>query len=191
MSKLEVILGLAGLIYVVLASLNKSSCWIFGIISSGVLAFVSFVDYKLYADVALNVFYVLMGFYGLWVWYSGDQEKEDKEISQASRSMLITIFLGGSIVTLITGYLLGQYSSAFATYWDAGTTVFSIIATWFLVQRYIENWYMWIVIDLIMTWLYYRSGGESTAALFLVYTLVAIYGAYQWNKTLKMSTEKL
>lgn len=182
MSLLEILLTVTGLIYVILASNNRSSCWIFGIISSAILAYVSMYDYKLYADAGLNVFYVIMGMYGLWIWYSGDQESDDQKISYAPTFILLGILVLGFLLSILAGYLLTYADGAFATYWDALTTVFGVLATWMLIQRYVENWYMWIVIDLIMIWLYVQRGGYLTAGLFLVYCGVAIYGAYRWRK---------
>jgi len=183
MSLIESFILISGLIYIFLATRNKSACWIFGIICSGLLVYTSTVKYKLYADALLNVFYVVMGVIGLYSWYTQDSREEDQRLIRSMTMSLWVKYLGmGLLCTIAMGSLLAEYSDAFATYWDAGTTVFSILATILLVQRYAENWIFWIIIDIIMMVLYYQRGGEQTALLFGVYTVFAAYGWYNWRR---------
>ncbi|MEO5906070.1 MAG: nicotinamide riboside transporter PnuC, partial [Saprospiraceae bacterium] len=71
---------ITGVLYVILATYERPSCWIFGIVSSAAIAWKSFDDYKLIADGILQVFYVLMGFLGLWNWISGRESGKEKPI---------------------------------------------------------------------------------------------------------------
>jgi nicotinamide mononucleotide transporter len=72
---------ITGILYVFFASKQRSICWVFGIISSACIAWKSFTDYKLIADGILQVFYILIGFFGLYQWLSGRVEDKPKPVS--------------------------------------------------------------------------------------------------------------
>ena len=82
------------------------------------------------------------------------------------------------------GYVFDHYTSASMAYVDSFTTVFAVIATWMMVERYIENWIIWIVADAIAIYLYTVKDHYPIALLFLVYTVIAVFGYYNWRKIL-------
>ncbi len=177
----EWLIFLTGLLYVVLAAKNNPQCWIWGIISCALLAWVSFVEYKLYADSFLQFLYVLVGFFGLYQWKFGRVSTRRSIRSLPLRQHLQILALG-LITAAISGHLLRRYTDAFAGFADSMTTIFGILATILLVYKVRENWLYWIVIDILMAVLYFLRGGCLASALYLIFFLTAIYGWYRWTR---------
>ncbi|MEM9917635.1 MAG: nicotinamide riboside transporter PnuC [Bacteroidota bacterium] len=174
----------SGIIYVVLAARESIWCWPWGILSSGLLGYASLTFYQLYADFGLQMYYVLMGFLGLYQWRFGSQSKTALPISRMRAREHLVVIVSGTIVGLFIGYFFDTYTEAAATYPDALTTSFSIIATLLVVQKKLENWLYWIVADLAYVVLYSSRGAWLFALLMVIYTGIAIFGYWQWKKRL-------
>lgn len=176
---LDWIVTLTALVYVILSARNNIWCWPFGILSCALWAYVSY-GYRLYSDVLLQIFYVVMGFWGLYNWQRGGENGQAVPITRMPlREHLIYLLIGG-IGGLLLGHLF-SYTSAEASYWDAYTTVFSVLATVMLVGRRLENWLYWIAIDLAYAGLYYSRGALLFGVLMVVYTLIAVYAYRKWR----------
>ena len=117
-------------------------------------------------------------------WYLWKGEKEDLEIRRIKTIPFIILCLVGLGVFLALGYTFDKYTSASLAYVDSFTTVFAVLATWMMVERYLENWIIWILADAIAIYLYLVKGHYPIAFLFLVYTVIAVYGYYNWKKIL-------
>lgn len=184
-SLIEWLAIITALIYVVLAAKESVWCWIFGIISSGFYIYMNYIV-GLYLDAYLSLYYVLIGFYGWYVW--------KKEISKnKSGSILHHMKISGIGISILVGtagtLALGKLSAAFTDsplpYFDAALTSFSLVATYLTTRKVIENWIFWIVIDAAYVIIYWMRELPSTAILFLIYTFIAIYGFIKWRKTLR------
>lgn len=172
---------ITGLIYVILAAREQASCWIWGIISSSAWAFATATLYNLYVDALLQFFYVLMGFWGLYQWRFG-ANKSALPITTLPIRQHAIIILGGLLLTFPVGYFFASYTSAAATYIDALTTIFSIVATFLTVYKKLENWLYWIVTDAIYIYLYTSRGALIFAFLMVVYLVIAGVGYFSWRK---------
>lgn len=180
---------ITGIIYVVLAARENIACWIFGIISCAFIAWDDFTRYLLYADGVLQVFYVLIGIYGLYQWkYGRDAAGRELGITEKPLIWHIRIFLLGVILSIPVGYLLNLYSAAQFAYLDSLTTTFSFIATFLLVRKILSNWIYWIIIDLIYCYLFFMREGYLIALLYFIFCFIAIFGYFNW-KRLKRDTE--
>ena len=181
----EWIILFSGLCYAALSMLNKPSCWVFGIISCGLLAFKDFTAYNLLFDGVLQIFYVILGIFGLYKWkYSTVKEGVPIVFSLPFISHLnawLLALLSSFILVFLINFFLNP---AFALL-DSLTTVFSIWATWLLINRVYENWIYWIIINIIYIGLYYSQGGVLVSVLYAFYLLAAIGGLYTWNKPRK------
>jgi nicotinamide mononucleotide transporter len=80
------------------------------------------------------------------------------------------------------GYLFDTFSDQSLPYLDAFTTVFSIGATFMVVRRVLENWFYWVIIDMVSVYLYYYKELNMTALMYSAYTVIAIFGYYKWLK---------
>jgi len=178
----EILAVVFGLIYVILAARENVWCWFWGILSSALWAYVTYFQFDLMADGLLNLFYVVMGFVGLYQWKYGGEKSTQASISTLSLNKHLGIIVVGCFLTLLFGYFFATYTSAAATYLDSFTTVFAVVATVLTVRKVLENWLYWIVVDALYVYLYITRGGYLFALLFIVYIIIAIIGFVNWRK---------
>lgn len=177
-------LGLiTGIIYVVLSAQNKIVCWIFGIISCACIAYHDFFGgLKLYSDGVLQIIYIIMGFYGIYVWKVRQIINDSNFKDTSILTNHIYILLIGAALSIVYGIIMKTFTDAAFPYIDAFTTVYSIIATYLLVQRQLSAWIYFIFIDFIMAVLYYIREFELYAFLYLIFGIVAIRAVGHWHK---------
>lgn len=186
-SPLEWLVTILAIVYVLLAARNQPIAWLFGGLGCAGWAYIDIVRYSLYSDALLQVFYVFMSLLGLYQWRSKKEGQPLLPISRMSRrdhAYLIGICLPSG---LLLAYLVGAYFPAAATYWDALTTTFSVGTTVLLLRRKLENWLYWIVIDLNYMGLYASREAWFFAGLMGLYTLIAFWGYWQWQRLAKQA----
>ncbi|MFA6832281.1 MAG: nicotinamide riboside transporter PnuC [Bacteroidaceae bacterium] len=187
-SKVLEILGvLVGLIYLYLEYKGNIYLWIAGFIMP-VIYIKVYHDAGLYADMACNIYYLLATVYGLTVWIMARKKriKAGKKAEMPITSMPILywswIALISIIIFITIGYGLDNYTDSTVPYIDSFTTTLSIVGLWQLAQKYIEQWLTWIVVDIVSTGLYFYKGLSFTAGLYLIYSVIAVAGYFQWKK---------
>lgn len=179
---LDWIAVIAGLAYVWLAARDNNWCWLFSGISTAAWAYQSFFVYSLVSDASLQVFYFIMAGVGFWRWRRAGPSGASAPIKQMPLKEHLLV-IGGSIVGgLLLGYGFSQVMTAAATYPDAITTVSSVLATFLLIGRRLENWLYWVVIDLAYVGIYYAQGALLFAVLMGLYTVMAVYGFLSWRR---------
>ena len=146
----------------------------------------------LFADAALQVIYVVIGLYGWYEWlYGGSkiwkvyESSQPLVISKTPRKTFIYLGIIAIISSIILIILLFRIHDTLP-YEDGITTVLSLIATWMMAKKLIENWILWIVTDLLYIPIYILKNLELTALLYFIFTLLAIYGYYVWKRKMKM-----
>lgn len=173
---------LFGIFYIVLAARENAWCWFWGIISCALWAWAAYALYALYIDAMLQVFYVGISFAGIWQWRYGSRERNTLKINRLPLQTHVWLLITGSVLTILTGYLFDRYTAAAATYLDAFTTVFSVITTFLVVRKVLENWLYWMVIDAVYIYLYSSRGSLLFTLLFASYLIIAINGYLHWRK---------
>lgn len=175
---------ITSLAYVILAARSNNWCWCFAAISTTVWAYQSYFEYNLVSDALLQVFYFIMAGVGLWRWQS-NTTTEDVAPVQRMTALEHRLTLGGGLAAgLALGYFFSNTMSAAATYPDAITTVFSIITTFLLIGRRLENWLYWVVIDIAYVWIYFSTGAALFGLMMVVNVIIAVYGFVNWRKEL-------
>jgi len=173
---------ITGILYVIFASRQQLICWVFGMVSSACIAWKSFTDYKLMADGLLQVFYIIVGIYGLNQWFSGQVNHKPKPVSISPLKFHLISIGAGLLISFPASWLLIHYASARYGYVDTAMTLMSVLATFLLVRKDLHNWIYWIVIDVIYVVLYLKSEGLLFALLFFIYALVSVLGFREWKK---------
>lgn len=175
-----------GLLYILLSIKQNIWCWPVGFITSALYVYVFFVT-KFYADMGLQVYYLMVSVYGWYHWMFGAKSKkqDDLKISKTNIKLAIYLFLAASILFIIISYILVNYTDSEIPYWDAFTTAASFVATWMLARKIIEHWIIWIIVDSVSLGLYIYKELYPTVILFAVYTVLAILGYIEWKKELK------
>ena len=174
------------LIYVVLAARENILCWLAATISVCLYIFICY-NAKLYAETGLQIFYLFMAALGYLSWKKmKNKEIEDEKttIKELKFNQHFKIISIGLIITFFLGFVLTTYTDAKMPLLDAFTTVFSIIATLMVIKKILENWLYFIAIDIASIYLYYSRDLNQTAILFLLYSIIAIVGYYNWTKSL-------
>ncbi|MEQ8908244.1 MAG: nicotinamide riboside transporter PnuC [Vicingaceae bacterium] len=183
-SWLETIAVLTALIYVYFASKGNRVCFFFGLISSAIYIYIA-TDLKYYFDSLINAYYVIMSVYGWFSWKSS--RLSELEVKSMPKSQFGILILTGITISLFLGFASYKLTDAQLPFWDAITTVFSLIATWLVVKKVLQNWLIWIVVDFIAMIMYYEKGLLLTSLLFLIYTIIAIRGYFIWRKEIKVA----
>ena len=178
---IEYLAVLFSLAYVVLAARQNIWCWFFATISVTLYIYICFTS-KLFAETSLQFFYLLMAFYGYYNW---NKPENKSKIIQWNTNQHFAIILLGGILTFLMGFYLTIYTSAKMPIIDSFTTVFSIIATYMIIKKVLENWLYWIVVDIVSTYLYFSRDLQLTSLLFIIYTFIAIFGYFFWINKIK------
>lgn len=180
---MEITVVILNLLYVILIARGLRLGWIPGIVGSALFV-ASNIEQHLYMDACLNGYYVLAGIYGWWVWGAVSIEN-DNPITLIPRKLLIAALALGALLIIGLGTFFYVNTDNTLPYLDATVTILSFIATWMAAKKYIENWIIWLVADPLAIILYTMKGGWLYPALFVVYTIMAIYGYLNWKKQLK------
>lgn len=178
----EWLILITGLLYAFLSVLNKPSCWVFGIISCALLSYKDFTSYYLYFDGILQIFYVLLGFSGLYRWLVLKTASGAPKIFNLPTVSHLNALLLGTLVSVILVFIMQFFFNPAFAFLDSITTIFSIWATWLLVNRVYDTWYYWLVINTVYIYLYYSQGGMLVSVLYVVYLITAISGLIVWRK---------
>lgn len=185
MSTLEIIATVLSLIYIVLAVNNKAICFVFGLIASLVWGYVSMYSYNLLFDAILQIFYVGMSVYGLYLWRNGKGNEEELSITQMTTMDHWVIISIGGLLGVGVAYVTGLFYDASWPYLDSLTTAFLMLATYYLVKRKIECWIYFVIADAIYIYIYWAQGAMLFAGMMVVYTIMAAVGYWQWQREMK------
>jgi nicotinamide mononucleotide transporter len=189
---LEAIGVLFSIAYLVLAIRENIWCWPAAFISSA-LAVVVLFEARLYSESALNVFYAAMAVYGWYQWRYGGRGQGGGTAAlpisvwplRVHALALGGIALGGAPI----GWLLHRYTAAAFPYTDSWVTVASIVTTYMVARKVLENWPYWLVIDSVSLYLYVLRGLNLYAALFALYLLLVVVGWYRWQRDWRAERE--
>ena len=176
----EIVAVVFGIAYVLLAAKESLWAWFFAFFGTLIYT-ILFWDGALLSSALLNFYYMIMAVYGFVLWRGGGSS-ENLAITSWTVSKNITVIILGVIVSFVVGYLSATYTQAKFAYLDAFVMIFSVIATWMLANKVLENWLFWIVIDSAAVVLYLKSGYHATIVLFMLYIILAVYGYFSWRK---------
>ena len=188
-SYVELIGTLFGLFTVYFASRANILTWGTGIVNE-IFLFILFFQVQLYADMFLQVYFFIVTIYGWYNWKTNTAEKMISEINFRNKLLLaaaIFIFslLSGFLFSNIQLYLPEYFKSKAAyPYIDSLVMVSSIVATVLLAKKKIENWYLWIAVDLVCVVLYFKKGIYFLSLEYFIFLGLASYGLYNWKKQL-------
>lgn len=185
-----------------LAAKNKVSSWPVGLVGVVLYGFL-FYQIHLYADLLEQAYYFITTFWGWYLWrnLNTSRQNEKTELEVTTYSFGQNLFVVGLILglTQVLSILMGNihlllptlFPVAASYAWiDSFTTVVSFVATIYLAKRKFENWYMWILVDVIGIWLYYQKGVAFLSLLYFAFLINALYGLARWKKLLK-ANEKI
>jgi len=184
---MEVLGLISGLLCVWL--LIKENIWTFPIgLLYALITVVVVYNERLFADVILNFYYVVMNAFGWYFWLFGGQSRRSQdalEVGVIPLKQIAWIVLIMASGTLLMGWGFSTYSNADLAYADSFTTVASFIAMYLAAKKYLESWYLWFVVDVVQVILYLVKGIELYALLYLIYLGMAYWGWRAWKASIR------
>jgi nicotinamide mononucleotide transporter len=187
MSGWEYIAVLLSMAYLILAMRQSLWCWP-AAFASTLIYTILFYNGALLMDSILNTYYMLMAAYGWYCWRYGVigtaktiNDEEPLAIKSWSGKKHLNIIATTMLVAILLGYAMDNFTHADFAYLDSITTCFSVLATYLVARKVLENWLYWIVIDALSIYMYVHKGFYPTAVLFAFYSLMAIWGYINWS----------
>jgi nicotinamide mononucleotide transporter len=182
---LEALGVLFSVLYLVLAIRESLWCWPAAFVAS-VLSVVVLYEARLYSESALNVFYAAMAVYGWYQWRFGRRPNEPAsaglKIATWPWRLHAVAISGCLIASACVGAVMSSYTAAAFPYLDAFVTVSSVLTTYMVARKILENWVYWLAIDSLSLYLYLARGLYGYAALFALYLVLVVIGWYRWQR---------
>ena len=185
---LDIITTVLGLIYILLEYRASIYLWAVGIIMPALDVWL-YWSHGLYGDAGMAVYYTLAALYGYAVWKWGRKrnqaEKEEMPVTHMRRRLYLPALLFFVAAWALTYWVLVTFTNSTVPVLDSFTNALSFVGLWALARKYIEQWFFWIVVDAVCFYLYVGKGIPFKAALYGLYTVIAIAGYYKWKKMMK------
>lgn len=176
---------ISGTLCVYLAAKNNIWSWPIAIISVVIYIFI-FLEARLYADMGLQVYFLIMNIYG-WYFWSRRADEEKVPISSISRKEIILSIIGIAVFTAALGFFLFKGTDASFPFVDSFCTACSLVAQLFLARKVLENWLIWIFVDAIYVGVYLAKDLDLTAGMYGLYIYIAAMGYFEWRKQHRLS----
>ena len=195
---LDIVTTVLGLAYILLEYRASLWMWVVGFAMQA-LGIVLYYQKGLYADCGMEFYYLSMTVYGYWKWVRGNQRDRSFDTS-ADSSDPQPPNLGGLEITHIPLRLLACWSVIMAAVWaliywllvtytnsnvplaDSFTTALSLVGIWALAHKYLEQWFIWIAVDVVTSILYFYKDIPFKASLYALYVIIAIFGYMKWRR---------
>jgi len=179
----EIVGVVTGVLGVWMTTRQKIWCWPVGIVSVSSFIVV-FFRAKLYAAMGLQGVYVALAVYGWYSWLHGGEGRGALAVSRLPRRIGVGLGAVGVVATGIAGYWLRARTDEALPYLDGFTTSFSLAAQWLQARKYLENWLVWVVVDVVYVGMAMSQGLMLTALLYGVYVLLALLGYRDWKRSM-------
>ncbi|MDO8507372.1 MAG: nicotinamide riboside transporter PnuC [bacterium] len=189
MSMTEVFGFITGATCVWLVAKDNIWNWPIGIANS-IFYVIVFFNARLFADMSLQVIYIILGFMGWYWWLRGGENKTRLKVLKVSKKEVVTLLAIAVVSTFVMMQYLTKINDS-APFLDALTTVMSLVAQYMLTRKYIENWFVWLSVDVIYVGLYASRGLYLTSVLYALFFCMCLVGLKEWRKLVtKKHTEK-
>ena len=181
-SLLELAAVIFAVAYLFLAVRENSLCWYAAGISTLIFLFI-FWDVKLYMESGLQIYYLAMAFYGWYQWRGAQTETVSLRVSKWRAKQHVVALALIATLTFVSGSLLNSGTDANLPYLDSFTTWASVVTTFMVARKILENWLYWLVIDSVSIYLYLDRELYFTSLLFAIYIVIIFFGWFAWNRS--------
>lgn len=165
---------------------KKNHIWVFpaGMFSTAIFVYLLW-KWVLLGDMLINAYYFIMSLYGWYIWTRETNQKSTpiSTISKRERRVSLLIFTTTLVVVFLIYHSADKWTS-WTAYVDTFTTAIFFVGMWLMARRKIENWWFWIVGDIISIPLYFYKGLTFTSFQYLIFTVIAFFGYFAWKKIL-------
>ena len=184
---LDIVTTVLGLAYILLE--YKASIWMWAVgFLMQALGIVLYYQKGLYADCGMEFYYLSMTVYGYWRWVHGSISKEPLPIRHFPSRLVLpwTLLILG--LWGIMDFLLTAFTDSTVPLADSFTTALSIVGIWALAHKYLEQWFIWIAVDVVTCGLYFYKDIPFKASLYGLYVVIAVFGWFRWRSQIKKGT---
>ena len=170
-----------GLAYILLEYKASVWMWVVGFFMQS-LGIVLYYQKGLYADCGMEFYYLAMTIYGFVAWMRHKQKTADLPIRHMPKNTALA-WIGIGLGAWLAIYLiLANFTNSTVPVADAFTTAFSIVGIWALARKYLEQWFVWIVVDVVTSMLYFHKDIPFKASLYALYVVIAVFGYFKWRR---------
>ena len=181
---LDIVTTVLGLAYILLE--YKASVWMWAVgFAMQALGIILYYQKGLYADCGMEFYYLAMTVYGYWRWIRGNVSKEPLHIRHFPRRLILPWVLLIATVWAVIYWILVAFTNSNVPLADSFTTALSIVGIWALAHKYLEQWFIWIAVDVVTCVLYFYKDIPFKASLYALYVVIAIAGFYKWRQLMK------
>ena len=199
---LDIATTLLGLAYILLEYKASAWLWLVGFVMQ-VLDIVLYYDKGLYADCGMEFYYIAMTIYGFanWKFLRGrhprteegksgnsptdDTEKTELPVTHFKRSLILPWTIATLAIWGIIWWLLATQTDSTVPLADSFTTALSFVGIWALARKYLEQWLIWIAVDVVTCALYIYKDIPFKASLYGLYVVIAVLGYMKWRKMMQ------
>lgn len=189
MTWIEATAVIFGLLCVWLTVRQNIWCWPTGLVQVA-LYIVIFYDAKLYSDVILHVVYVILQIYGWHHWLYGGRDRSKLPVTSLQAHGLIGWILVVAVGTAGWGWSMARFTDASVPYWDAFTTVASLVAQWLMTRKRLQSWLFWISVDIVAIGVYLHKSLIMTSGLYLIFLVLATMGFFTWRTSMDSNSNE-
>jgi len=181
---LDITTTILGLAYILLE--YRASLWMWAVgFAMQALGIVLYYQKGLYADCGMEFYYLSMTVYGWWRWVAKSQKSTTKDIThlplkQGLGMGLLALFLWATIYWMLVTFTNSNVPLA-----DSFTTALSIVGIWALAHKYLEQWFIWIAVDVVTSVLYFYKDIPFKASLYALYVVIAVFGYFKWRRLMR------
>ena len=197
---LDLFTTVLGLVYIWLEYRAHIALWVVGIVMPALDVYL-YYSHGLYGDAGMAVYYTLAAVYGYVAWKLKERRAAARLTSACSSAaggdggqtaattishMPIRLYLPVTAAFLATWaatyYILIRWTNSTVPLLDAFTNALSFVGLWALARKYVEQWFFWIVVDVVCTVLYVQKGIPFKAGLYALYVVIAVFGYFKWKR---------
>jgi nicotinamide mononucleotide transporter len=178
---LDIVTTILGLAYILLEYRASIWMWLVGFLMQA-LGIVLYYQKGLYADCGMEFYYLSMTVYGYWKWVHGSSEKKELPITKFPRKLIIPWCALMLALWGIIYWLLVTFTNSNVPMADSFTTALSIVGIWALAHKYLEQWFIWIAVDVVTCVLYFYKDIPFKGGLYALYVIIAIFGYRKWKR---------
>ena len=184
---LDIVTTVLGLAYILLE--YRASVWMWGVgFLMQALGIVLYYEKGLYADCGMEFYYLSMTVYGWWRWIRGSATKQALPITHFPKRLVLPWIVLMATVWAVIYWLLVTYTNSNVPLADSFTTALSIVGIWALAHKYLEQWFVWIAVDVVTSVLYFYKDIPFKASLYALYVVIALFGYRKWRQLMAYRT---
>ena len=184
---LDILTTILGLFYIWLEYRASIWLWLFGIVMPALDIYL-YWSHGLYGDAGMACYYTVAALYGFAVWKFGRKKSQTTDVMPITH-MPLRLYLPTTVFFLLawgaTYYVLITWTNSTVPMLDSFTNALSFVGLWALARKYIEQWWFWILVDMVCCVLYVQKGIPFKAGLYGLYVVIAIAGYFKWKQIMK------